>query len=176
MTSVEELLARIESLEARVRECEDEREIRELLSRYGYNADCCRDDEYVALWTEDASYDLIIAMTDRNQGDETTHSWRGKDGIRVLITDPNGHRLPGFYGHSMHVSSENLVIHVDGDTAVANGYSLLYKEVGGQIHLLSAGSNEWTLRRVEGTWLIQGRKRSQTGTRGFATTLSATPA
>jgi hypothetical protein len=76
----------------------------------------------------------------------------------------------------MHVSSENLVLHVDGDTAVANGYSLLYKEVSGQIHLLSAGSDEWTLRRVEGTWLIQGRKRSQTGTGGFATTLSATPA
>jgi hypothetical protein len=176
MTTTEELVARIEHLEGRVRLCEDEREIRELLSRYGYNADCCRDDEYVALWTEHASYDLSIAMTDRNQGEEVTYSWRGKDGIRALITDPNGHRLPDFYGHSMHVSNENLVIHVDGDTAVANSYSLLYKEVDGKIDLLSAGSNEWTLKRVEGTWLIEGRTRGQTGTRGFATALSATPA
>jgi hypothetical protein len=75
----------------------------------------------------------------------------------------------------MHVSGVNLVIHIDGDDAVANSYSLLYKEEEGAIRLISAGSNEWTLRRVDGTWLIKGRTRSQTGTTSFATRLSATP-
>jgi len=75
--------------------------------------------------------------------------------MRDLITDPNGHQRPGFYGYSMHVSGVNLVIHIDGDDAVANSYSLLYKEEEGAIRLISAGSNEWTLRRVDGTWLIK---------------------
>jgi hypothetical protein len=175
MASIEELSLIIKDLESRVRVCEDEREIRELLSRYGYNADCCRDEEYVALWTDDASYDLSLIMTDSTERNETTHSWRGKDGMRDLITDPNGHQRPGFYGYSMHVSGVNLVIHIDGDDAVANSYSLLYKEEEGAIRLISAGSNEWTLRRVDGTWLIKGRTRSQTGTTSFATRLSATP-
>jgi hypothetical protein len=176
MASLEDLSLRIENLEKRLRECEDEREIRELLSRYGYNADGCRDDAYVALWTDDARYDLTLTMSDGIENGETTHSWSGKQGMRELISDPNGHQRPGFYGHSMHVSSENLVIHVDGDTAVANSYSLLYKEEGGVIHLISAGANQWSLRRVAGTWLIHERSRSQTGTPQFVDRLSATPA
>ena len=176
MTSLEELASRIERLERRLQECEDEREIRELLSRYGYNADCRRDEEYVALWTDDASYELAITMTDGDQGGVTTYAWHGRDGIRDLITDPNHHNRPGFYGHSMHVSTENLVVHITGDSAIANGYSLLYKEEDGQILLISAGSNQWTLRRVDGRWLIQGRERAQTGTEDFIHCLRATSA
>jgi len=94
MASIEELSLIIKDLESRVRVCEDEREIRELLSRYGYNADCCRDEEYVALWTDDASYDLSLIMTDSTERNETTHSWRGKTAcaisspIRTATSDP----------------------------------------------------------------------------------------
>jgi hypothetical protein len=172
---MEELSLAIENLERRVRACEDEREIRELLSRYGYNADGCRNDEYVALWTDDATYELNVVMTEGDNVEEMIRTWHGKDGMRDLITDSNGHSRPGFYGHSLHVSDVNLVIHVDGDDAVANGYSLLYKEVDGVIHLISAGSNEWKLRRTDGNWLIRARSRSQMGTAGFAEQLRATP-
>ncbi len=175
MASMEELLLAIESLEQRVRACEDEREIRELLSRYGYNADGCRDGEYVALWTDDATYELSVVMAENANVEEMARTWRGKEGMRDLISDPNGHSRPGFYGHTMHVSDVSLVVHLDGDCAVANSYSLLYKEVEGVIHLLSAGSNEWKLRRVGGQWLIQSRSRSQLGTSGFARQLRATP-
>lgn len=175
MASIEELSAAIENLERRVRVCEDERDIRELLSRYGYNADGCRNEEYVALWTEDATYDLSTVMTENGNIEEMIHSWHGKEGMRDLITDPDGHSRPGFYGHTMHVSDVNLVVHLEGDVAVANSYSLLYKEVEGVVHLISAGSNEWKLRRVNGQWLIQGRSRSQLGTANFAQQLRATP-
>jgi hypothetical protein len=113
MASLEELLEAIESLERRVRVCEDEKEIRELLSRYGYNADGRRNEEYVALWTDDATYDLNTVMTQNGNVEEMIHSWHGKDGMRDLITDPNGHSRPGFYGHSMHVSEVNLVVHIE---------------------------------------------------------------
>jgi hypothetical protein len=56
--SKEDLESRLLKLEARIRELEDERHIRELLARYGYNADCCRDKEYVELYTDDGVMDL----------------------------------------------------------------------------------------------------------------------
>ncbi len=175
MASIEELSLAMEKLERRVRECEDERAIRELLSRYGYNADGRRDEEYVALWTDDATYELSVVMTENDHVEEMIRTWHGKDGMRDLITDPNGHSRPGFYGHTMHVSDVNLVIHLEGDNAVATSYSLLYKEVEGVVHLISAGSNEWNLRRIDGQWFIQGRRRSQLGSTNFAHQLRATP-
>jgi hypothetical protein len=41
-----------------VTELEDDRSIRELLAGYGYTADTCRDDDYLALYTEDGVMNL----------------------------------------------------------------------------------------------------------------------
>ena len=51
---------RLAALERRVRELEDEREIRNLLGWYAYYADGRHDEEWVDLWTEDGVYDLSI--------------------------------------------------------------------------------------------------------------------
>jgi len=50
------ILARLEALEARVQELEDERAIRDLLSRYGYTADSCKDEAFVDLYTNNFAY------------------------------------------------------------------------------------------------------------------------
>ena len=176
MDSLEALHKRLEELEARLGEIEDERAVRDLINRYGYHADCQRDEEWVDLWTEDGVYDLLSTV---NYPDGSTRvleqSWSGRDGLRELITDPLGHHRPGFYGHSMHTGGSSMVVHIDGDTAVANSYSFLYQEHDGAVELVSAANNQWTLRRTDGRWLLRERRRRQVGTQEFRDNLDATP-
>ena len=49
-TPNEQILGHIETLKRRVLKLEDEREIRDLLMRYGCHADACLDDKYVDLF------------------------------------------------------------------------------------------------------------------------------
>src|ERR1700722_6140054 len=103
MELLEELSAKVLELESRLRTLEDEREIRDLLARHGYNFDCQRDEEWVELGTEDGVYDLASTV---NYPDGSTRelkqSWTGPSGLREFINHPDGHHRPGFYGHSMH--------------------------------------------------------------------------
>lgn len=65
---------RIDELEKRLKDLEDERELRELLTRYSFNADLARNQEYVDLYTYDENGSGAIDLTDmgaeRFQGPE----------------------------------------------------------------------------------------------------------
>ena len=98
MATMEEMERRIQQLEARMTEAEDERAIRELLSRYGYTADVKKDKEYVDLYTEDGVMNLGAGS---NSAYETLHRWEGKDGLWQFITDTKGHHHPDMYGKRM---------------------------------------------------------------------------
>jgi hypothetical protein len=164
-----DLLARIAKLEARIEELEDERAIRELLARYGYNADCCRDEAYVDLYTEDGAIEVAAGAN------HFRHI--GKDQIRGFIKDPNGHSAPGFYGKAMHVQGNNVVVHVHGDEATVNSYSIVLHGDGSMTpKLLTAGNNQWELRKVDGRWLIVERRRRNLGDERYIGNLDATPA
>jgi hypothetical protein len=165
--------ARLAALEARIKELEDDRAIREVLARYGYNADGCRDEAYIALYTDDGVMNLTV-------GPGTPHYkgvmvWKGKDELRQFITDPGAHHRPGFYGHSMHVQGNNIVTHIDGDQAVVNSYSIVLHDDDGNLRLQSAGNNQWQLKKVDGQWLIQERRRRQVGDGHYTGNLDATP-
>jgi hypothetical protein len=164
----EKLEARIAKLEARIQELEDERAIRELLARYGYNADCCRDQEYIDLYTEDGAIELRT-----NEGDGMR--FQGAKELREFITNPAGHSEPSFYGKSMHVQGNNLTVHLSGESAKVNSYSFVFKADGNNFRPFSAGNNQWTLRKVGGKWLIQERRRYQMGGNLYTKNLDATP-
>ena len=172
MTQVEALEARIKELEGRMRELEDERSIRELLSRYGFNADCCRDDEYVELFTDDAVFDMLAAVS---YGKVEKRRWEGREAVRDFITDPATHHVPGFYGHAMHVQGNNVVTHIDNDTAVVNSYSIVLHDDQGNLRLRTAGNNQWIFKKVDGKWLIKERRRREVGGAGYIDNLDATP-
>jgi hypothetical protein len=175
MESLEDLSKAVKALEARVRELEDERQIREVLAHAGYSADCKRDDDYVALWTDDAVYDMASTVSYPDGTSQAVENrYTGKSGLREVIADPDVHHRPGFYGHSLHVGQSNMVSHIQGDSAVVNSYSFLYQEHDGSVALVSAANNQWTLRRVDGAWLLQSRRRRQAGTQAFVDNLDAT--
>lgn len=165
-----DLSARIAKLEARVEELENEREIRNLLSRYGYNADCCRDDEYVDLYTEDGIMNLA-------SGGDDVRRYEGKERLRQFITDPNGHSKPGYYGKSMHMQGNNVVTHINKDEAIVNSYSVVLVGDGtSRPELYTAGNNQWSLKKVDGRWHIKERRRRNLGDKYYVDNLDATPA
>lgn len=161
---------RLTALEARLRLLEDEKELRELLARYGYYADAPVDEEYFALFTDDCVMDVSAG---RGEDPYEIVRWEGIDELRRFMTERTALHDNGFYGHSFHVQGNNLAIKVTGDDAVANGYSFIFHQDGPTLKLLSASMNEWAFRREGGRWLIQMRKRRMAGAPDVAEVLRA---
>jgi SnoaL-like domain len=147
-------LARAEQALARLA---DEREIRDLISRYCYCADAKRDEQLLELFTEDAEM--------ASAADGVARGSLGRGRIREQVADPTGHHRPDLYGQGMHLLGHNLVIAFDdttdppGEMATASSYSLLVLKRGGDLVVYSASSNQWSLRRVDGRWRIAARHR-----------------
>lgn len=179
MSETDELQSRIADLEAtvarlatRVQELEDDRAIRDVLSRYGYTADTCKDDAFVDLYTADGAIKVAASAKAREAfGADEWVVYEKTDGIRRFITHPKGHHRPELYGKSMHLQGNNLTTEIDGDEAVASSYqvALVAREDGPSV--LSAGNNQWQLRRVDGQWRIKERRGAYLGDEHFATNL-----
>jgi hypothetical protein len=164
-----DLLVRLQSLEKRLQQLEDESEIRTLLCRHDYYFDCMKDEEWLALWVQEGAFDLVsIANYPDGSRRELVQRYSGIDELRAFVKHSEGHHREGFYGHSMHCASNNLTIGVTGDEAWAMSYSLLFQESEGKIYLLSGANNYWRLRRVDGRWRLQERRRRQVGSPQFA--------
>lgn len=173
MTDVAALEARIAALEARVRELEDDRAIRDLLARYGFTADNCQDEAFVELYTEDGRIKVAAnANARKNFGVDEWIEYEGHEGIRAFITHPKGHHSPALYGKSMHLQGNNLVTDVRGDEAIASGYQVAIAVGDEGTRVLSAGNNEWRLRRVDGEWRIEERRGAYLGDDKFTTNLT----
>ena len=164
------LETRLSTLEARLAALEDEREIRELLARYGYYADAPLDEEYFALFTEGCVMDV---SSGRGDDPYEVLRWEGLARMREFHAVRTAVHDNGFYGRSFHVQGNNLAVVVDGDDGVANGYSFIFHQDGSTLRLLSASLNAWKFRRVEGRWKIQERKRRMAGAPDAAEVLRA---
>jgi hypothetical protein len=173
MPADDSISKRLEALEERLRLLEDERAILRLIGRYGFNADACRDGAFLDLWADDGVMDVAFG----DPPDRTELRWAGKDELGAFISDPERHQRPGFYGRSLHIDTLNTVVHVSGDHAVVNGYSLVLRasRQSPKPVLISAGANEWTLRRDGDEWLILERRRRDVGDLEMAALLDATP-
>ena len=134
------------SLEERVQQLEDERELRDLLARYSFNADLGRTKEYSELYTDDGAIDL------RDMGLER---YEGKDSIlKDFISAPAAADVAG---RSFHHAAPT-VFHIDGDDATGEGFStLLYLADDGSMAVVHANYSHWTFRREGGEWKIVER-------------------
>jgi hypothetical protein len=158
--SVDDLAARIAELEARLQLVEDDRAIRQLLARYGFNADMGRSEAYVSLYTDDGAIDV-----------SSTTRWEGRDELMDFITNPDGHA--GMVGRCMHAQGNNLVTYIDGDSAVAEAYSIVLMREDDGLHVFTCNANRWTLQKVDGAWKIRERFIRTPGAEGFTTVLSS---
>jgi hypothetical protein len=149
------LAARLGALEARVRELEDERELRDVLTRYSFGADVFRGPQWVGLFTEDGSYDL----GSQNVAGGFSGGFTGPDDLLELITGagmPPAGRAQHFHGP--------MTFDISGDTASAQTYSITYQlDEQDRCEVYCLGFSRWAFRRVAGRWRIAARHRRELG-------------
>jgi SnoaL-like domain len=150
-----DLAERVAVLEREVRRLRDERELRDLLSRYSFAADVYRGPDWVDLFTPDGRYDL----GEHNVDGGYSGRFEGTDALLALITGPG---MPP-EGRSQHHHGP-MVFTVDGDEAVAESYSITYQlDADGAAEVYCLGFSRWLFRRVNGRWRIARRERRELG-------------
>ena len=145
----QELLERIEALEGRVRALEDELAVGRLVTAYGPAVDTGDGATAAALWVEDGEYDV-----------SGTGHLRGRAAIEGMLMG-EGHQsmVPG----CAHVNGPSMV-RVDGDDAVAVGYSRVYRTDDGRHRMFRMAANRWELTRTADGWRAVRRVNRQLGT------------
>lgn len=133
----EDLTARLEALEGRLRQLEDEREITHLISGYGPLVDAGAADDVAALWTEDGVYDVDEAFLD------------GAAAIRRMVGS-SAHQgwIAGGCAHVLGPVRVTLA----GDEAVAVCHSLMVVHTDDGFRVRRATANHWQLRRTPEGW------------------------
>ena len=159
--SLSALTAELRALQARLTELEDERAILSVLTRYGNYADSRRDDDWIALWAEDAVLEIELGPDAPVYGDR--RRWSGHDGLRTFISNPEAHHRAGFYGSSLHLHGNNSAIRLVGESAIATTYALLLHNDDGEIRIVSAGVCSWRFDKRAGRWLIGECRRRRVG-------------
>jgi hypothetical protein len=145
---------RIAELERRLIELEDERAIRYLLSRYAYVSDFGNSDDLVKLYTEDGAIDM--AMGESFGKYAVTDRWEGRDQLHAYMNDPRWDKT--WYTNVMHMQHNNLEITISGDQAIATAYAFTLDARTSPFTVSGGSNNRWTLRKVDGQWLISERR------------------
>ena len=138
---MEELSEKIEALTRRVQALEDELAIHRLMVRYGFTVDTGDADGAAALFTEDTVYDVDVGVM------------QGRDGIRKMVRGDMHQSLLPNCAHMMGPA----VVQLDGDRAVAVGYSRLYLRRDDGIAVYRVSFNRWELERRGGEWQVAHR-------------------
>lgn len=164
----------LEELDRRVRQLEDERELRQLLTWSGLTADLGKNAAYVSLFAEDGEIDHDPRVTPRKT--------RGHAAIREYVDEGSHKTIVGRCQH--HHLSGPIVFEINGDEAWAEGCSLVFLKGEGtsaiadggivlpDIRVMAANFNRWTFRRVAGAWRIQSRRARLLGDDGLEAVLS----
>ena len=147
---------RLASLERRILELEDEREIRYVLTRYGYLSDFGSVDDFVNLFTPDGALDISMGSSYGEYA--SSERWEGSARLHDFLADPEGLWDKSWYGNVMHLQGNNVEVTVTGESALATGYALSVISRDGGLHVIGASANRWELQKVDKRWLIRERK------------------
>ena len=141
-TNDDDLRARVEQLEQRLRAVEDELEITRTVVEYGLAVDSGEAEATGHLFTEDTLFDV--------DGDNIM---RGRPAVEAMVLGRSHQSLLPNCAHTIGP----IVVHTDGDSALATGYSRIYRATGGSFELFRIGCNQWELERSGSGWLISKR-------------------
>ena len=139
----DETSQRLERLEARVQQLEDELAIYRLLASYGPAADSASEPAMQALWTVDGVYDV-----------DGLAAFRGREAIGGMLQTTT-HRTYVETGSAHVISLPRVALH--GNTAVATSYSQVCKKDGDHWRVDRAAANRWELVREAGGWRVKTR-------------------
>ena len=141
-----DLRQRLEQLEAQHAELKAKDEIRDLFNRYGFTADCGDATGYSEVWAPDAVYE------------GAAHRMAGRDAFYHGIADPDGIHKREIEGKGSLHTTGSLTIRVEGDTAWAEGPTLVWvRHDAGGYAIFTLSYNHWDLQRSDGRWQIARR-------------------
>ena len=139
MATLEEQVA---ALARRVQALEDELAIHRLIVAYGLAVDRGDADASAAVFVEDGVYDVDGPLL-----------MQGREAVRAMVRGPRHQAMLPNCAHQIGPA----VVELDGDRAVARGYSRVYHRRDDGIGIYRVSLNRWELERREGRWLIARR-------------------
>lgn len=157
-----DLSSLVAELAARVQRLEDEREITQVLTSYGFAVDMGDADLTADLYTDDTVIDL-----------GPSSQFTGTAGARQLVLDE---RHQAIVGRSAHTMGPFVVhVNVDGDRATATGYVRVYISDSDMRNprLWRIGYTNFELHRAGSTWKIAVRLSRSLGADAGAELLRA---
>jgi 3-phenylpropionate/cinnamic acid dioxygenase small subunit len=128
------------TLRARAQRLEDEREIRELLTRLVQLSDQRRFEDYVALFTDDATFEIVGQSLERGIAE-----------IRAA-TRARWDATPGGIGRHLLT---NFIVEVEGDSARARSYITIVGRGDGEPRIAGMGAYEDMLMRTPAGWRLK---------------------
>ena len=131
------------SLENRLRAIEDKLAIYDLVSGFGPAVDSLSNDDAIAMWLENGSYEV-----------DGIGDFHGRDGLNDLLTGE--FHLAAMRRGGAHILSMPYV-RVDGDRAIATGYAQLFVKDGAVHAAIRTVAARWELRRTAEGWRISRR-------------------
>jgi uncharacterized protein (TIGR02246 family) len=130
-----------EALSRRVQALEDELAIHRLIVRYGLAVDTGDAVRTAAVFTPDGVYDADVRRME------------GRADVADMVRSERHQRMVGHCAHQIGPA----VVEVDGDRAVAIGYSRVYLQSEQGIRIYRVSLNRWELERRSGQWRIRHR-------------------
>ena len=136
-----DLVQQVEALTRRVQALEDELAIHRLIVRYGLAVDTGDGERTAAVFTPDGVYDADVRLMN------------GRGAVVDMVRSDRHQNMVGRCAHQIGPA----VVRVDGDRAVALGYSRVYLRSDDRIDIYRVSLNRWELERRNGAWLIARR-------------------
>ena len=131
----------LRALAERVRRLEDEREVARVVARYGPLVDT-GDPAAAGLWLQDGVYDVDELLME------------GSASVASMVRSPAHQAFVA--GGCAHVQGPVEVV-VQGEAAVALGYSLMLVNDHGTFRVRRATANRWELTRTPQGWRVARR-------------------
>jgi uncharacterized protein (TIGR02246 family) len=138
---MDDLEAAVASLTRRVQMLEDELAIHRLIVRYGLAVDTGDAERTAAVFTPEGVYDADVRLMN------------GRAAVADMVRGDRHQQMVGRCAHQIGPA----VVRVDGDRAVALGYSRVYLHSADGIAVYRVSLNRWELERRAGAWLIARR-------------------
>jgi hypothetical protein len=146
-SEIKGLAEEVAALRARLSDLEAREEIRELFCRYGFTADTGDAKGWSEIYAPDGAYDGVSGRIE------------GRESFYRALEDPDGvHKRDIESKGSLHTTGF-VMIGVDGDTAWAEGPTLVWvgaqDQQGWRVYSLSY--NHWDLQKRQGRWEVTFR-------------------
>jgi len=146
----------LRTLARRLDRVEDELAIHRLIVRYGLAVDAGEAEAAMELFTKDTLYEVRAVGTGVDDDPGKTLVMRGRAAVGEMVRSEDHQKLLPNAAHTIGPA----VVHVDGDTATATGYTRIYRREGDDFRMFRMAVNHWELVKQEGRWWVH-RRHSQ---------------